>query len=34
MSLATKIIFIAALVLSIIIPLLYYLIGDQNKKLF
>lgn len=32
MSLATKIIFIAALVLSIIIPFGYYLIGEKNKK--
>ena len=31
MSLATKIIFIAALVLSIIIPFGYYLIGEKNK---
>ena len=32
MSLATKIIFIAALILSIIIPFGYYLIGEKNKK--
>ena len=32
MSLVTKIIFIAALVLSIIIPFGYYLIGEKNKK--
>ena len=32
MSLATKIIFIVALVLSIIIPFGYYLIGEKNKK--
>ena len=32
MSLATKIIFIATLVLSIIIPFGYYLIGEKNKK--
>lgn len=32
MSLATKIIFIAALVLSIIIPFGYYLIGEKNKN--
>ena len=32
MSLATKIIFIAALVLSINIPFGYYLIGEKNKK--
>ena len=32
MSLATKIIFIAALVLRIIIPFGYYLIGEKNKK--
>ena len=31
-SLATKIIFIAALVLSIIIPFGEYLIGEKNKK--
>lgn len=32
MNLATKIIFIAALILSIIIPFGYYLIGEKNKK--
>ena len=32
MTLATKIIFIAALILSIIIPFGYYLIGEKNKK--
>lgn len=32
MNLATKIIFIAALLLSIIIPFGYYLIGEKNKK--
>lgn len=32
MTLATKIIFIAALLLSIIIPFGYYLIGEKNKK--
>lgn len=32
MSIATKIIFIAALVLSIIIPFGYYLIGEKNRK--
>ena len=32
MTLATKLIFIAALVLSIIIPFGYYLIGEKNKK--
>ena len=32
MSLATKSIFIAALILSIIIPFGYYLIGEKNKK--
>ncbi len=32
MSIATRIIFIAALVLSIIIPFGYYLIGEKNKK--
>ncbi len=32
MSLTTKIIFIAALILSIIIPFGYYLIGEKNKK--
>ena len=32
MTIATKIIFIAALILSIIIPFGYYLIGEKNKK--
>mgnify|MGYP002801275977 CR=1 FL=1 len=32
MTLATKIIFIAALILSIIIPFGYYLIGEKNKN--
>ncbi len=32
MTTATKIIFIAALILSIIIPFGYYLIGAKNKK--
>ena len=32
MTLATKIIFIIALILSIIIPFGYYLIGERNKK--
>ena len=32
MTLATKIIFIIALILSIIIPFGYYLIGEKNKK--
>ena len=32
MTLATKIIFISALILSIIIPFGYYLIGEKNKK--
>ena len=32
MTLATKIVFIAALILSIIIPFGYYLIGQKNKK--
>ncbi|MBA4700806.1 ATP synthase subunit C [Faecalicatena contorta] len=32
MTLATKSIFIAALILSIIIPFGYYLIGEKNKK--
>ena len=32
MTTATKIIFIAALILSIIIPFGYYLIGEKNKK--
>lgn len=32
MNLATKIILIAALILSIIIPFGYYLIGEKNKK--
>lgn len=32
MTIATKIIFIAALLLSIIIPFGYYLIGEKNKK--
>lgn len=32
MTLATKIILIAALILSIIIPFGYYLIGEKNKK--
>lgn len=32
MTFATKIIFIAALLLSIIIPFGYYLIGEKNKK--
>ena len=31
MTLATKIILIAALILSIIIPFGYYLIGEKNK---
>ena len=34
MTLATKIILIAALILSIIIPFGYYLIGEKNKKRF
>ena len=32
MTLATKLIFIAALVFSIIIPFGYFLIGEKNKK--
>lgn len=32
MTIATKLIFIAALILSIIIPFGYYLIGEKNKK--
>ncbi len=32
MTTATKLIFIAALVLSIIVPFGYYLIGEKNKK--
>lgn len=32
MSIATKIILVTALVLSIIIPFGYYLIGEKNKK--
>lgn len=32
MTLATKLIFIAALILSIIVPFGYYLIGEKNKK--
>ncbi len=32
MTTATKIVFIAALILSIIIPFGYYLIGEKNKK--
>ena len=32
MTLSTKIIFIIALILSIIIPFGYYLIGEKNKK--
>ena len=32
MTTATKLIFIVALVLSIIIPFGYYLIGEKNKK--
>lgn len=32
MTLATKIIFIVALILSIIIPFGYYLIGEKSKK--
>ncbi|CUX22177.1 ATP synthase subunit C [Clostridium sp. C105KSO13] len=32
MTLATKIVFIVALILSIIIPFGYYLIGEKNKK--
>lgn len=32
MTLTTKIIFIIALILSIIIPFGYYLIGEKNKK--
>ncbi len=32
MTLATKLILIAALVLSIIIPFGYYLIGEKNKE--
>lgn len=32
MTLATKLIFIAALVLSIIIPFGYFLLGEKNKK--
>ena len=34
MTLATKIVFIAALILSNIIPFGYYLIGQKNKKRF
>lgn len=34
MSIATKIILIAALILSIIIPFGYYLIGEKNKGRF
>ena len=34
MTLVTKIVFIAALILSIIIPFGYYLIGQKNKKRF
>lgn len=34
MTLATKIILIAALILSIIIPFGYYLIGEKNRKRF
>ena len=32
MTLATKLILIATLVLSIILPFGYYLIGEKNKK--
>lgn len=32
MTLATKLIFIAALILSIIVPFGYFLIGEKNKK--
>lgn len=32
MTLATKLIFIAALILSIIVPFGYFLIGERNKK--
>lgn len=32
MTLTTKIIFIVALILSIIVPFGYYLIGEKNKK--
>ncbi len=32
MTTATKIVFIAALILSIIVPFGYYLIGEKNKK--
>ena len=32
MNIATKIIFITALILSIIVPFGYYLIGEKNKK--
>ena len=32
MTLTTKLIFIAALILSIIIPFGYYLIGEKNRK--
>ena len=32
MTIATKLIFIAALILSIIVPFGYYLIGEKNKK--
>ena len=32
MTTATKIVFIAALILSIIIPFGYYLIGEKNKN--
>ncbi len=32
MTTATKLIFIAALILSIIVPFGYYLIGEKNKK--
>lgn len=32
MTLATKLIFIAALALSIIIPFGYFLLGEKNKK--
>ena len=34
MTLATKLILIATLVLSIILPFGYYLIGEKNKKLY
>ena len=32
MTMATKLIFIATLILSIIVPFGYYLIGEKSKK--